>query len=277
MTKPLIPRRRIRLRGLLLALAASAVDLAAAPRISGPLPAPGAPPPSVSYSRTSAPGLPGRVSEIGRGDFSLDFADTDIREVVGQILGGLLHRTYTIDPAVHGTATLHTAQPVSAQQLLPTLQMLLANVGAVLVPADGLFRVIPAASAGASGSVVIPLRYVSADELAKVLQPVAGPNTKITAESGLNALLVAGDPPQIEAVRDLVLRGNQTGPSSGTSLSAAMSAMWSAASTTIRWRISLIFCCRSAPAVRMISPRRCRRRCAASPADRWPGWSGSCR
>jgi general secretion pathway protein D len=88
--------------------------------------------------------------------------------------------------------------------LVPTLQLLLSNTGAVLAPGDGVFRVIPAAAAGASGSAVLPLQYVSADELAKVLQPVTGTSAKVVAEAGLNALLVSGDPAQIDAVRELV-------------------------------------------------------------------------
>jgi general secretion pathway protein D len=186
------------------ALAGSAKDIVAAPRVSGRLPTPASPTAEVVYGTAAAAASPGRTATMGTGTFSLDFADTDIREVVAQILGSLLGRTYTIDPAVHGAVTLHTAQPVPAQELLPTLQMLLANTAAVLVESGGVYRVVPSAAAGAAGSVVIPLRYVSADELAKVLQPVAGSNAKVAAEPGLNALLVSADPPQIEAVRDLV-------------------------------------------------------------------------
>jgi general secretion pathway protein D len=47
------------------------------------------------------------------GAISLDLAETDIREVVAQILGGLLKVNYTIDQAVRGAATLHTALPLS--------------------------------------------------------------------------------------------------------------------------------------------------------------------
>jgi general secretion pathway protein D len=144
------------------------------------------------------------AAEPPPGPYSLDFADTDIRDAVTQILGGLLRANFTIDPAVHGSVTLHTVQPLSGRQLLPTLQTLLANAGAVMVPEGGLLRIIPAASANAVGSAVVPLRFVSADDLAKVLQPLAGPNTRIAAEAGLNALLVSGDPAQIQAVRDLV-------------------------------------------------------------------------
>ncbi len=185
-------------------LATSARDLAAAPRISERLATPVSVDPIVAYGAVRTQSGKVTAPQAVTREFTLDFADTDVRAVVAQILGGLLHNSYTIDPAVHGTVTLHAAEPVSAQQLLPTLQMLLANVGAILVSSEGLYRIVPAATAGAAGSAVIPLRYVSADELAKVLQPVAGTNAKVTAETGLNALLVTADPLQIQAMRELV-------------------------------------------------------------------------
>ena len=75
--------------------------------------------------------------------FSLEFADTDIREVVAQILGNILRVDYAIDPSVHGTATLHTAHPLAREQLVPTLQALLAPSGATVVQAGRLYRVLP--------------------------------------------------------------------------------------------------------------------------------------
>jgi general secretion pathway protein D len=185
-------------------LATTASNLAAAPRTNGSVASPALPAPNFSYGTQGSATTSTLGAETGAGPYSLEFADTDIREVVAQILGGLLHVNYSIDPAVHGTVTLHTGQPLSGRQLLPTLQNLLANAGAVLLPDEGLYRVVPATAAGAAGSLIIPLRYVSAEELAKVLQPLAGQNAKVASESGLNALLISGDPAQVQAVRDLV-------------------------------------------------------------------------
>jgi general secretion pathway protein D len=144
---------------------------------------------------TSPPPVPG-------GAVSLDFADTDIRAVVAQILGNILHVTYTIDPAVHGKATLHTARPLPAAELLPTLQTLLAQNHAELVADNGLYRVVPAGQAGAAvagnaslgGATVVPLRYVDAAHLATVLQPYIGKGGQVIAAPGRNALIVDGNP-----------------------------------------------------------------------------------
>ncbi len=177
---------------------------AAAPRLNGSIGAPDAlPPPNIAYGTgADTPSLPAAGSFAGGGDVSLDFADTDIREIVAQILGTILKVNYTIDPTVRGTATLHTVQPLPRAALVPTLESLLAQNGAALVMSGTLYRVLPAAQAvttaasdpGTAGAVVVPLRYASAEELAKVLQPYVGDGGKIAADPGRNALLIAGEP-----------------------------------------------------------------------------------
>ncbi len=186
-------------------LAQPVENVAASPRVPGSVGAPVAlPAPSASYGTAPAVPLGSPRGEAGGGDYSLDFADTDVREAAAQILGGMLKQTYTIDPAVHGTVTLHTARPLSRAQLVPALQSLLNGVGATLVEADGVARVVPAAAAGTAGSTVVPLRYISAEELVKVLQPLAGPNARIAAEPSRNAVVIAAAPGQIEPLVELV-------------------------------------------------------------------------
>ncbi len=59
------------------------------------------------------------------GDISLNFVDTDIREIVRVVLGATLKLNYTIDPSVQGTATLEVGKPLPRSALLPTLETLL--------------------------------------------------------------------------------------------------------------------------------------------------------
>jgi general secretion pathway protein D len=187
--------------------------LAAPPRVNGTIGAPDAlPPAQTAYGRASEPGSQSPAIPPGPGDVSLDFADTDIREVVAQVLGGILKVNYTIDPAVHGTATLHTVRPLNRSELVPTLESLLAQNGAALVMNGTLYRVVTAAEAvgsvasgpGTAGAVVVPLQYASAEDLAKILQPYVGEGGKIAADSGRNALLIAGEPAAREGLIGLV-------------------------------------------------------------------------
>ena len=52
--------------------------------------------------------------------------------------------------------------------------------------------------------MVVQLRYASAEELAKLLQPYAGNSGKIIASGGTNALIVSGEPGTREALVDMV-------------------------------------------------------------------------
>jgi general secretion pathway protein D len=146
--------------------------------------------------------LPPSAAQVG--PVSLDFADTDIREVVAQVLGSILKVNYTIDPGVKGMVTFHSARPLSGAQVLMVLQSLLAQSGAALVQTGGVYRVLPAAAAAslpglaasttAPGSIILPLRYVSAGDLVKVLTPIIGQGARIVADPSQNAVVIAGDP-----------------------------------------------------------------------------------
>ena len=184
----------------------------ATPRISGPV-STTAPRSQVTVSTAVGvlPALSRSVVPGAGGNVTLDFADTDIREVAAQILGTTLHMTYTIDPAVHGTATLRTVTPLSTTQLIPVLQSLLAQNGATLVQTGGIYRVLPAAAAngvagadGTAGGMLVPLRYAGADDMAKALQPYAQGGARIVAVAGSNSLVISGEPAQRDALTDLV-------------------------------------------------------------------------
>jgi general secretion pathway protein D len=155
-----------------------------------------------------------RPAQINRsGDVMLNFADTDIREVVRQILGDILQVNYAIDPAVHGSATIETQQPVPKSELLTTLQTLLSQNGATLIQSGGLYRVVPSAVALSEpsmagdttfGSEVEDLHYTSARDLARVLQPFVGSGARIAADPSRNALLISGEPAARATILNMV-------------------------------------------------------------------------
>jgi general secretion pathway protein D len=159
------------------------------------------------------PPPPGAGAQAG--DITLNFVDTDIREIARTILGTTLKLNYTIDPNVHGTASIDTGTPLPRSALLPTLETLLNANGATLVERNGVFAVIPiavgnttnpvsGANAVGAGTQVVPLRYAAARDLAKVLEPYVAEGGKITADAGRNALLVSGDAPVRQTLVSLV-------------------------------------------------------------------------
>jgi general secretion pathway protein D len=153
----------------------------------------------------AAPALAPAGQEAG-GEYTLNFADTDLRAAVSQVLGNMLHVNYTIDPDVSGSVTLQTTTPLEASQLIPVLQTLLAQNNAVLVQADGLYRVMAADQGGgaAADTQVLPLHYANAAQLAAMLQPYVAKGGALTASAQGNAIVIQGDPASRAALTGLV-------------------------------------------------------------------------
>ena len=119
---------------------------------------------------------------------TLNFEGADLREVIKVILGDMLAVNYIIDENIRGKATLHTQRPVSRDALLPILESVLQLNGAALVPMSGGYQITPMANAARDGAQVsvgrqlaglagyrvqvVPLQYVAAKSLQKVLEPV---------------------------------------------------------------------------------------------------------
>jgi general secretion pathway protein D len=149
------------------------------------------------------------------GEVTLDFVDTDIREVARTILGKMLKVNYTIDPTVHGTASIETGRPLPRSALMPTLETMLNQNGATLVRRDGIYAVVPiaagisgnpisTASVIGAGTAVVALRYASAKDLAKLLTPYVSDGGKITADPAHNALIVSGNEMVRRALVELI-------------------------------------------------------------------------
>jgi general secretion pathway protein D len=146
---------------------------------------------------------------------TLNYVDTDIREIIRQVLGDILKVNYTIVPGFQGQATIQTSHPLKREELLPTLQTLVTQSGGTMIYQNGLFRigpsgddsVVPPVVDGENtgmGSQVVPLRYASAKQLAAVLQPYVGDGAKILADPARNVLVVSGTMSARASLEDLI-------------------------------------------------------------------------
>ncbi len=187
-------------------LTAPAKLQSAEPRVNSAIPGDRRLPQSFeAHGTTVTPALVPQRGEITSqpGDITLNFVDTDIREIARIVLGKTLKLNYTIDPGVQGTATLEIDKPVGRAALLSLFETLLNQNGATLVERDGVYRIMPAGGGAAlatvatpeavgSGTQIVPLRFASAKDLATVLEPYVAEGGKITADPGRNALMVSG-------------------------------------------------------------------------------------
>jgi len=148
------------------------------------------------------------------GEASFNFEGEPLHAVVKAILGDMLGQNYTIAPGVQGTVTLATPRTVSPAQAYVLLERALADNNARMVYSGGMYQIVPADAALPSGTVaprtggaaaargfevrVVPLRYISATEMEKVLKPYARPNAIVAVDNGRNTITVSGSRVELE-------------------------------------------------------------------------------
>jgi general secretion pathway protein D len=181
---------------------------------------------ATSAARTAAadagddpPGQQFQSAASGEG-YELNFENTPLTNVAKVVLGDILGVGYTIDPRVQGTISLASGRPVSKSDILYVLESALrvSNVGLVRETAG--YRLVPLAEAVGAGNVdrfagraepgygvsVVPLQYVSAQTLIKLLDSFATRTGAVRAEPGRNLLLIQGSGAERRAAIDTVLR-----------------------------------------------------------------------
>jgi len=157
---------------------------------------------------TAQPRSPEVITEIS-GDVTLNFERTDIREATKIVLGDLLNRNYTIDQRVQGVATLQTSRPISTSSLMPTLEMLLRMNGAALIDQGEILHIVPRDVAMREATIpqlgdsqlplprgfgvrVVPLQYISAVEMQKILGPLVQQGSLVRVDEFRNLLILTG-------------------------------------------------------------------------------------
>ncbi|WP_049417192.1 type II secretion system secretin GspD [Stenotrophomonas maltophilia] len=160
-------------------------------------------------ARAPAPALHGAST----GEATFNFEGESLHAVVKAILGDMLGQNYVIAPGVQGTVTLATPKPVSPAQALNLLDMVLGWNNARMVYSGGRYNIVaadqalagtvapstaPAASARGFEVRVVPLQFISATEMKKVLEPYARPNAIVNVDSGRNVITLGGTRAELE-------------------------------------------------------------------------------
>ena len=159
------------------------------------------------------------INFIGK-DVSLNFENAPLSEVMHAIMGDILGLEYVVDQPVKGTITLRTRTPVPRDQVFSILEsLLMANKVLMIRGEDNRFlitgsqqasRLSPGvSSAKGSGTgfstVVIPLQYISAANMAEILKPVADESAFVRVDNARNLLMLAGTGAQLDGWLDMIL------------------------------------------------------------------------
>ncbi len=154
----------------------------------------------------------------GGGGYDLNFENAPVATVAKVILGDVLKVGYAIDPRVQGTVTLASVRPVPKADALYVLENALKMSGVSLIrDRGGSYRLIPSAEAGpggidrsetaeaGQGISVVPLYYVSAQNMFKLLDGFAVKATTLRPDNGRNTLIVTGSGSDRAAAIDTIL------------------------------------------------------------------------
>ena len=168
----------------------------------------------------AAPGEPVLVdSQAGSEGLQLAFENVEIAVVAATVLGEGLGLSYSIDPAVKGTMTLQSTRPLARDDVLAALEAALRLQDVALVESAGAYRVVPMkdaprmvagirapAAARLPGYAVqiVPLQFVSAAEMEKILQPFAPQGAILRVDSSRNLLVLAASGADLAVLQDVI-------------------------------------------------------------------------
>jgi general secretion pathway protein D len=146
--------------------------------------------------------------------FQLNFENADVAAVCKTILGDVLQQNYTIDQRINGQITLSSAHPVAKSNLIKVLETALKAVNVSILKENALLRVVPfSEGVGAArtefgtasegfGTTVIPVKFVSVQTVARILQSFATAQGAIKADPGTNTIIVQGTEQERRAAMD---------------------------------------------------------------------------
>jgi general secretion pathway protein D len=156
-----------------------------------------------------------RGSEQG---YEMNFDNAPIATVAKAILGDILNVGYAIDPRVQGTVSLSSGRAVPRKDLIYVFESALRASGVALVRDGRGYRLIPSADAVGTGAIdraqnpdagygisVIPLQFVSAQILIKLLDNFAAKPGMVRAEPSRNLIIIQGNAADRSAAIETVL------------------------------------------------------------------------
>lgn len=149
----------------------------------------------------------GSSDTASAGQYSMNFQNADIKDVVRAVLNDALNVNYSIVGDVSGPVTISSAKPVSREALLSTLETSLSSFGFSLTKSGGEYRV---ASAGVSGGTVdvgrrtragfgvsvVPLSFVSPSTMVELLSGFVAQADGLRINTSGNSVIVRGSGPQ---------------------------------------------------------------------------------
>ena len=173
-------------------------------------------------SETSVAGISGEADLDQSASSTVRFAcmDCDLLEFVRN-LAAELKLNYVLDPDVQGFVNIHTYGVMKRSELMAVLETVLQINGAAIVKTGSFYRILPSENARQlpleikttvgkamvkDGRVlqVIPMQFVSAGDMAGILNPYLSDGGDITFHQKANFLLITETPSNLKKLLELI-------------------------------------------------------------------------
>lgn len=150
--------------------------------------------------------------------YDLNFENSPVTSVAKVILGDILGVGYTIDPRVQGTISLSSGRPIPRSEVAFVLENALRLTGVALIRETAGYRLIPQGDAAGAGAIdraekaaagygisVVPLQYVSAATILKLVDSFVTKPGMVRADASRNIILIQGSSSERSSAVDLVV------------------------------------------------------------------------
>lgn len=147
------------------------------------------------------------------GNVEMALVNASIEAAASAVLGDALGLNYVVSDKIQGKVTIQTTGPVPKSVLLELFEAALSSANAELRKEGNVVKIVPGTSggsmfrmAGRSGSgspiIVAPLHFISASEMANILEPLTEEGLSVVADKKRNLLLLSGTEEQRAAALD---------------------------------------------------------------------------
>ncbi len=152
-------------------------------------------------------------------DVALNFEQAPLTEVIHAVMGDLLGLDYIVEHPIQGEVTLRTRSLLKRDEVLVVLESLLQSNGAVMVRDENdrfyisgspnMSSLRPSFSSPKDqgpgfSNVIIPLSYISASEMASILEPMADETAFVRVDNRRNLLVLAGTRLQMDGWLEMI-------------------------------------------------------------------------
>ena len=176
----------------------------------------------VEMPRKVAQDAPPGETPDDKGGITFNFDNADIYEVI-RTISEILQINYIVDPGVRGTVTIRTTKGLSEENIFPVFRQILEASGLMIVEEGAVHKIVSTKDAARMPIAlrsesdmselspseqtiiqIVPLEFVSAQEMTKLLTPFVSSTGTIIVDGPSNTLLVVDKLINILKFRQLV-------------------------------------------------------------------------